>query len=179
MKCSMFFRIAIAVAALAVLQQAVLFAAETEGGSASGGKYILSKEPKDAATVLATREKAKDKDKVVVVGRIGGRKNPWVKGAAAFSLVDTSLKACSERPGDTCPTPWDYCCEADLPKATVFVTVVDEKTGKTLKEDARESLKLHELDTVVVEGKAMRDKKGNLTIAASKLYVRPAPEARK
>lgn len=179
MKYSIFLRSAIAVAALVALQQAVLVAAETEGDSSTRGKYILTKEPKGAATVLATREKAKDKDDVVVVGRIGGRKSPWVKGAAAFSIVDTSLKACSERPGDTCPTPWDYCCEANLPKATVFVTVVDEKTGKTLKEDAREALKLHELDTVVVEGKAMRDKKGNLTIAASKLYVRPTQEAHK
>jgi hypothetical protein len=125
----MFLRSVIAIAALAVLQQAVLVAAETKDDSSTHGKYILTKEPKGAATVLATREKAKDKDNVVVVGRIGGRKNPWVKGAAAFSLVDTSLKACSERPGDTCPTPWDYCCEADLPKATVFVTVLDQKTG--------------------------------------------------
>src|SRR6478752_5981903 len=147
--------------------------------SANNSKYILKEEPKDAMGVIDAREKAKDKDDVVVVGRIGGRKNPWVKGAAAFSIVDPSLKACSERPGDTCPTPWDYCCEADLSKATVFVTVVDDKTGKTLKEDAREALKLRELDTVVVKGKAQRDKKGNLTIAASKLFVRPADEAQK
>ena len=179
MKRSMTLRCVVAAVAAAMLQQANTLASDAKSDSAVHDKYVLSEEPKDAQTVLDTREKAKDKDDVVVVGRIGGRKNPWVKGAAAFSIVDPSLKACNERPGDTCPTPWDYCCEADLSKATVFVTVVDDKTGKTLKEDAREALKLHELDTVVVEGKAQRDKKGNLTIAASKLFVRPANEAQK
>jgi hypothetical protein len=179
MKRFMILRCLVATLVAATLQQAVALASDSKNDSAVRDKYILSEEPKDAQPVLTTREKAKDKDDVVVVGRIGGRKNPWVKGAAAFSIVDPSLKACNERPGDTCPTPWDYCCEADLSKATVFVTVVDDKTGKTLKEDAREALKLHELDTVVVEGKARRDKKGNLTIAASKLFVRPTNEAQK
>lgn len=179
MKRSMILRWAAATIVVATLQQTAVFASDANSGSAVHDKYVLSEEPKDAQTVLTTREKAKDKDDVVVVGRIGGRKDPWVKGVAAFSIVDPSLKACNERPGDTCPTPWDYCCEADLAKATVFVTVIDGKTGKTLKEDARETLKLHELDTVVVEGKAQRDKKGNLTIAASKLFVRAVGEAQK
>src|SRR5262245_163746 len=73
---------------------------------------ILKEEPQDAKDVIATREKAQDKDDVVVVGRIGGRENPWVKGTAAFSIVDLSLKPCNEREGDTCETPWDYCCES-------------------------------------------------------------------
>jgi hypothetical protein len=60
-----------------------------------------------------------------------------------------------------------------LPKETLFVTIVDEKTGQTLKQDAREQLKLHELQTVVVQGKARRDKNGNVSIAASKVFVRP------
>jgi hypothetical protein len=177
MKRSLLVRYAAAMAAAALLVSVVRAGEDTKSDSSIRDRYVLKEEPKDAANVLATREKAQDKDDVVVVGRIGGRQNPWVKGAAAFSIVDTSLTACNERPGDTCPTPWDYCCEADLPKATLFVTVVDEKTGQTVKQDAREALKLHELDTVVVEGKARRDKKGNITIAASKLYVRPAKEA--
>ena len=99
--------------------------------SAIRDKYILKEEPKDAADVIATREKTKDKDDVVVVGKIGGRENPWIKGTAAFLIVDLSLKACNERPGDTCKTPWDYCCEADLPKATLFVTILVRKPAKS------------------------------------------------
>jgi hypothetical protein len=175
----MMHRVLTAIVAAAMLTPAAAFAVDGKSDSSLRDKYVLTDEPKDPQAVIATRGKAKDKDDVVVVGRIGGRKNPWVKGAAAFSIVDTSLKACNERPGDTCETPWDYCCEGDLTKATVFVTVVDDKSGQTIKQDAREALKLHELDTVVVEGKAHRDKKGNLTIAASKLYVRPTDEVRK
>jgi hypothetical protein len=165
-------------ASFAILLQSVALASDAND-SASRDKYLLKEEPKDAVEVLATREKAQDKDDVVVVGRIGGRTNPWVKGAAAFSIVDSSLKACNERPGDTCPTPWDFCCEADLGKATLFVTILDEATGKTLKADAREILKLKELQTVVVKGKARRDKQGNVTVAASQIFVRPDKEAAK
>src|SRR5262245_47846656 len=75
--------------------------------AAEGDAYKLTEAPKDAAEVLAARKNAKDQDQVVVVGRIGGRKNPWIKGTAAFSIVDRSKRACNEIPGDTCKTPWD------------------------------------------------------------------------
>lgn len=38
--------------------------------------------------------------------------------------------------------------------------------------DARELLKVKELSTVVVKGKAQRDDAGNLTILASGVYVK-------
>jgi hypothetical protein len=136
----------------------------------SNGAYLLQEQPDDAADVLTVRKDAKDQQAVVVVGRIGGRKNPWIKGAAAFSIVDRSLKPCSEIEGDTCRTPWDYCCEANLPKATVLVMVVDDE-GKLVKQDARELLGVKELDTLFITGKAKRDKAGNVTILASKVFL--------
>jgi hypothetical protein len=165
--------------AIMAIVMAILISADSfaDQKSPNASKYLLKEEPAKAADVITTREKAKDKEDVVVVGRIGGRSNPWVKGAAAFSIVDTSLKACNEIPGDKCETPWDYCCEANLPKATLLVTIVDETTGQTVKQDARELLKAHELQTVVVEGKARRDKAGNVSIAASKVFIRPDKEA--
>jgi hypothetical protein len=142
-------------------------AAEEEGAA-----YKLAEEPKDAADVIATREKAETGQAVVVVGRIGGRANPWLKGAAAFTIADRSLKPCNEIEGDTCKTPWDYCCEADLGKATALVMVVDNE-GQLVKQDARELLGVKELDTVYLVGKAKRDKSGNVTVMASKLFVAP------
>lgn len=140
--------------------------------SAEMAKYLLASEPDGAQEVIAVRESAKDDEEVTVVGRIGGSANPWVDGHAAFSIVDPSLKACSDIPGDACEKPWDYCCETDkLPDATALVKVVDEN-GDVLKADARESLKLDELQTVVVRGKAQRDEEGNLTVLADSLYVR-------
>jgi hypothetical protein len=157
------------VAALIGVTASAIVAADSKPQSVDK-QYMLEKAPKKADDVNATRKDAKDQQAVVVVGRVGGRTNPWVKGAAAFSIVDRSLKACSERPGDTCPTPWDFCCEADLAKSTLLVMVQDAD-GKLVKKDARELLGLKELDTVYVEGKAKRDKTGNVTILASKFYV--------
>jgi hypothetical protein len=133
--------------------------------------FLLDEEPAGAQEVIAVREEAKNDDPVVIVGRIGGSKDPWSEGRAAFSIVDNSLLACSDREGDDCPVPWDYCCETDkLPGATALVKIVDP-SGQLIKVDARELLKLEELATVVVQGEAKRDEAGNLTILATGVYV--------
>lgn len=132
-------------------------------------RYLLKAEPEGAADVIAVRNNAKDQQDVLIVGRIGGKKNPWIRGVAAFPIVDRSLQSCDEK-GHNCPYPWDYCCSANLPKAMVLVMFVDER-GAVLKKDAREMLGVKELDTVVVQGKARRDKAGNVVIMASKLHV--------
>jgi hypothetical protein len=132
--------------------------------------FLLEEQPKDASEVIATRKESKDQQEIVVVGRIGGRVNPWVKGMAAFSIVDLSLTPCNEMEGDTCKTPWDYCCEANLSKATLLV-MVTSKDGKVVKKDARQMLGVKELDTVTILGKVKRDKAGNVSVLASKLYV--------
>jgi hypothetical protein len=139
-------------------------------------RYLLDQEPAGAAEVIALRNDATDGQDVVVVGRIGGRVDPWVKDSAAFSLVDRSLTPCSEMEGDMCQTPWDYCCETTLPESTVLVMVHDAD-GKLVKTDARQLLGVKELNTVVVEGRAKRDKDGNVSIVAAKMYV--APEQKK
>ncbi len=138
----------------------------------SASQYLLSEEPQDAQDVIALRESAQDEDAVVVVGRIGGSRDPWVEGRAAFSIVDLSLKACSDIEGDMCKIPWDYCCETDLlPKATVLVKVIDD-SGSLVETDSRELLAVKELDTVIVDGAAKRDDAGNLTVLADKIFVK-------
>jgi len=135
-------------------------------------EIILTSEPAGAKEVIAARESAKDEEEVVIVGRIGGSENPWIDGRAAFSIVDNSLKACSDIPGDGCEKPWDYCCETDkLPGAMALIKVVDAD-GALIKEDARKLLNLKELQTVVVKGKAQRDDSGNLTVFANQVFVR-------
>lgn len=138
-----------------------------------GSSYLLDEAPEGAADVIAVRETAEDDDEVVIVGRIGGSRNPWIEGRAAFNIVDGSLKACSDIPGDNCRYPWDYCCEtARLPDAIAFIEFVDED-GRTIEADARELLNVKELSEVVVKGKAQRDEAGNLTVQASGIYIKP------
>ena len=142
--------------------------------SKAGAQYLLAAEPQAAKSILQVREESKQGDEVVLVGRIGGDVNPWVEGRAVFSLVDLSARACSDIPGDNCPTPWDYCCETDkLVKGKTLIKLVGDD-GKPVATDARELLGVKELDTLVVQGKAQRDDSGNLTILASKIFVRPA-----
>lgn len=141
--------------------------------SAEAQKYLLASAPEGAVDVIQAREKAQTDDEVVVVGRIGGSHDPWINGQAAFTIVDPSLKACSDIEGDNCPTPWDYCCETDkLKTGTALVKLVDDQ-GNSVKTDAKDFLKVKELATVVVRGKAVRDETGNLTVLASGLHVRP------
>jgi hypothetical protein len=137
-----------------------------------GSAFLLSKEPDGAAGVIKVREEAKDGDDVVLVGRIGGEEDPWIDGRAAFSIVDGSLRACSDIPGDKCPKPWDYCCETHkLPTSTALIKVVDAE-GALVKANARGLLGVKELSTVVVQGKAKRDDAGNLTVLATGVYVK-------
>jgi hypothetical protein len=140
--------------------------------AADGSKYLLSSEPGEATEVIEAREVAQDGDLIVVVGRIGGSADPWIQDRAAFWIVDGSLKACSDIPGDKCEKPWDYCCETHkLPQSTALVKVVDDK-GELVKANARALLGVRELSTVVVQGTAKRDESGNLTILARGIFVR-------
>jgi len=141
-----------------------------------GAKYLLSTEPADAKGVIDVRKDVKDADAVVVVGRIGGSKEPFVKGRTAFTIVDQSLAACSDVEGDNCETPWDYCCvrKEDLARASVAIKIVDGQ-GKTLTHDAKDFLGIEPLQTVVVQGRAKRDADGNLTVLAEGIYIRAKP----
>jgi hypothetical protein len=133
--------------------------------------FLLNEEPAGAEAVMKVRENVKHDDEVVMVGRIGGGVNPWIAGRAAFSMVDPSLKACSDVAGDNCETPWDYCCEPDLSRAMALVKVVDGE-GKTVGVDARRLLNVKELSTVIVKGRAERDDAGNLTVLATGVFVK-------
>lgn len=140
--------------------------------------HLLSGEPiSGALEITDARQSAADKQPIVVVGRIGGSRDPWVKGRAAFSVVDRSLKACSDKNENgevcDCPTPWDYCCSTDQLKASTVLVKFVEPDGQPVKHDAREIFSLKELQTVIVEGEAQRDESGNLTVVASKMFVQP------
>jgi hypothetical protein len=139
--------------------------------SSDGAKFLLAEEPAGAQDVVAVRADAKNDDEIVVAGRIGGAVNPWVDGLAAFTLVDASAKACGETEDDTCPTPWDFCCEPGLGKKKISVEFVDEQ-GTVVAADAKTLLGVKELDSVVIRGKARRDEAGNITVLATGLYVK-------
>ncbi|MBC7853919.1 MAG: hypothetical protein IAF94_10815 [Pirellulaceae bacterium] len=140
--------------------------------SAENAQYFLTAEPAAAKSVVDAKKSAQDGEEVTLVGRIGGSESPFVAGRASFTVVDLSLVPCSERPGDSCTTPWDYCCDTDaLPASTAVVKIVDGE-GKTIAKDARKELGMKELQTVTVKGKAKRDEAGNLVVLTSAVFVK-------
>ena len=132
-------------------------------------KYLLAEEPADAVEILDAKDQAKDGEAVVVVGRLGGGVKPWIDGRAAFLLVDTRiLPTCQE--GEKCDENCPSCAEAMLSASTMVKFLGND--GKVLPVDARDLLGVKEQQTVVVRGVANRDKAGNVSIAAEKIYVR-------
>lgn len=148
---------------------------QASGESAASGvnsEYLVTTEPVDAIPVGEARESVVDEQAVTLVGTIGGSSEPFVDGLAAFTIVDTKVPYCSDDEG--CPTPWDYCCTQDQVKDNIATIKIVDDAGKPVSEDARKLLGVKELTTVVVQGTAARDDQGNLTVAASKIFVRPS-----
>jgi hypothetical protein len=149
----------------------------TTGGPTNdqAAKYLLPSEPAGARSVLDVRKEARDGDEVVLVGRIGGQKEVWGKDKLLFQVIDSSFKPCNENADcEGCETPWDYCCDPQEERLAAMATVkVADDSGRTLDGDPKQQLRLRELQTVVVKGKAKRDAKGNLTVLASGIYARP------
>jgi hypothetical protein len=137
---------------------------------ASAADYLMSERPPEALGVIEARENAQDGEQVSVTGRIGGSEEPWVEDRAAFTLVDLSLSPCNDDMEERCPTPWDYCCESELPKARVLVKVVDANE-QVVREDARTFFGLKELQQLTVLGTATRDEAGNLSILARQIHI--------
>lgn len=137
---------------------------------------FVTEAPKDAKDVAALKKSGKKKGETVVVrAKIGGRAEPFVKNRAVFTVADRALKSCDEVPGDTCPRPWDYCCESPESKkanlATIQFTGAD---GKPLKVGAQAAGGLEPLALIVVEGVVSEvDENGTFVVDAKKVFVEP------
>ena len=143
-----------------------------KAGASATSQYLAAVEPEGALPVGEARKSVKDDQAVTLVGIIGGSSEPFVDGLAAFTIVDPKVPYCSADEG--CPTPWDYCCTQDQVKGNIATVKIVDDAGKPVAADARKMLNVKELSTVVVQGTANRDDQGNLTVAASKVFVRPS-----
>lgn len=139
--------------------------------SDQGKSFILASEPAGVRNVNEVVATAKDQEEVTVIGRIGGDEKPWDEGVASFRIADVSLVPCNEREGDTCPIPWDYCCDLPLLKTHTIAVAFTDAAGQPLDADARALFGLRELQTVVIRGKLHRQD-GAQKIIAEKIFVR-------
>lgn len=132
--------------------------------------YVAASEPAGSMPVGEARESTEDTEAVTLTGVIGGSREPFVDGIAAFTVVDPKIPSCQAEEG--CPTPWDYCCAQDQVKDNIATIKVVDENGNPVTQDARELLGVEELATVVVQGKAQRDEQGNLSVLADQVFVK-------
>lgn len=133
--------------------------------------WLLVSEPASALSIDEAKLTAKEGDRIVLRGRIGGRKEPISAESSVLTIMDTTIPHCADNPDDKCATPWDYCC---VPKdqiaahsATVQIVGSDGATAGINPKAAG----LSELDVIVVEGVVgPRPSEQVLTIRASGVY---------
>jgi len=138
-------------------------------------EIFVDKAPEDAKCVAEIKKSARKGDEVVMLAKIGGRAEPFIRNRAMFLVADRCLKSCDQIPGDTCGKPWDYCCESpESLKANTATVVIAGPDGKPLKCAAQGVGGLEPLALVVIEGKVVeRDDKGVFIIEARRIHVEP------
>lgn len=128
--------------------------------------------PAGAVGVIAARATAKAGDHVVLLGRIGGSRSPFVSNRAIFTIIDPSLKSCVEMGDDDhCPRPWDYCCEdrKSLTNGMASIEIADT-AGKPLAIGLESEGTLKPLMLVVVEGTLQASEGGTLLVRADHIH---------
>ena len=133
-------------------------------------KYLAKVEPAESMPVGEARESVEEGQEIALVGVIGGTRDPFVDGLAVFTIVDPAVPYCADEEG--CPTPWDYCCKQNQVKENIATVKLVDAAGELVEENAKDLLGVTELATIVAEGVAERDKQGNLTLMASKVFIR-------
>ena len=132
-----------------------------------------SSPPPPAHEIEDVKKTAKTGDDVVLQAQVGGRKQWQVEGKAIFVVIDPVLESCDEMEGDTCKTPWDFCC---VPKeqitaklATVRVVGAD---GQPVAGSVQGAHGLRPLAHVVVAGKVQSNDGSNLVVDAKQIWVK-------
>ncbi len=134
--------------------------------------FLLPTTPESAPDVADAKKGLKKGDKVVIKGRIGGSKEPFVKERAVFTIVGRTLKACNEIPGDKCKFPWDYCCDPrdQILANSATIQVVDAK-GAPLRTDIKGRWDIKELSEVIIVGTVAEAKGQMLIVSATGIQV--------
>ncbi|MDX1564738.1 MAG: hypothetical protein R3236_04985 [Phycisphaeraceae bacterium] len=150
--------------------------AASQKESALPADLFLDQKPEEKpASVSEIKKSAKEGDSVVMKVVVGGREKPFVSNRAIMTVVSADLENQCTEPGDSCKTPWDYCCAAPkaLKENMATVQFVDGD-GKPLKIDLDSVKKIKPLSVLTVVGKVgPRPDPEALVVTASGLYLEP------
>jgi hypothetical protein len=136
---------------------------------------IADAAPAGAIDVVKTKELAKDGERIVVKGRVGGQKAPLAPNRAIATLADISLPTCDKSPMDKCETPWDSCCEpSEKITANTLTVQVVAADGKPIKAGLSGVGGITQMKELVVSGIAKRASgSDSLIVQATRIYVVP------
>ncbi len=150
---------------------------ESNAGGASTASLpaglFLASAPAEPVPVRLLKVQAQEGDEVTMRVVVGGEVSVFVPGGAIVKVIDTEMDNLCLKPGESCKTPWDYCCATadDLQKHRAVVKVVDAQ-GKTLRTDLKGAGQIKEMKTLVVKGVvAQGSDKKNLVVNAQGIYV--------
>ena len=129
----------------------------------------LASAPEGALDVILARVSASDGAEVLVKGRVADLSDQ----RAQLELVDSSFTPCDEREGDSCKTPWDYCCEDATTLAGGTLVVEFREAGELMRTPVRGFHGCDHLVSATVRGTAELDEAGNLILVASGIHVSP------
>lgn len=137
---------------------------------------LLEEEPEDLMGLIESREMIRDGQRVCVLGRVGGVKNPLEQSRAAFVIVDPSSEdvvAAGEHDG-SCGNGCAFCEKIrDKQSVTRLARVeVVAADGEVIPFGAKELLSIEEGSLVVVQGVVRIDNLGYLTVRADGVYLR-------
>jgi hypothetical protein len=150
-------------------------AAQADGpAEALPAELILDKSPDGAQDVVTVKKAAKAGDTVTIRGRVGGSEKPLADNRAIVTLIDLTLPTCEKSAMDTCPTPWDACCEPSeeitAKSATIQVVGPD---GRPLKATLAGVSGIAPLKELIVTGKVRTPAdSGALVVDATGIYVK-------
>lgn len=137
-------------------------------------KFFTEEALPEAQSIHVARTTAKPGDEVTLKGELMGRGKVFVDGRAAFILGDPEkLTTCDKMPGDSCPTPWDACCDSkELKRIGIASIQILGEDGRVLSGELKGTKGLKELSTVTLTGVVDESSTGeNFVINASKIHV--------
>jgi hypothetical protein len=71
---------------------------------------FLTAAPAESVAVRQLKAQAQEGDEVTMRVVVGGEVSVFVPGRAIMKVIDTEMENLCLKPGDSCKTPWDYCC---------------------------------------------------------------------
>jgi hypothetical protein len=133
---------------------AVLALPTTQASTSELDSFFVDQAPSSPGEIHNIRSTAMPGDTLTLTGLIMGRDAPFVESRAAFVLGDRNvITPCNEKPGDSCETPWDTCCNTpeERQSATATIQLVGPD-GRVLKQGLKGIHGLTELSSVTIIG---------------------------